>query len=127
MPRLSQSSIPVETEVEKDSFDNRLRTVAYRTATDDISHKGDHLIVAPGYKLGGPWMVYIDNGVMGGLVNAIFWLLGQELADQLLTNHTPMVVKDFWMVFVKHVNTTLPEYMLKRFQTDDGSCPMVVQ
>jgi hypothetical protein len=71
----------------------------------------------------------IDNCVMGGLVNAVYWWLGQDLADELLkSNHT----LDFWMLFVRHVNGTLRKHTLKRYtcidilKTDDTS-PMVVQ
>jgi hypothetical protein len=74
----------------------------------------------------------VDNCVMGGLVNAVYWWLGQDLADELLKSKHTLGVKDFWMLFVRHVNGTLQEYNLKRFtcidilRTDDAT-PMVVQ
>jgi hypothetical protein len=57
----------------------------------------------------------VDNCVMGGLVNAVYWWLGQDLADELLKSNHTLGVKDFWMIFVKHGNGTLCEYNLKRF------------
>ncbi len=74
----------------------------------------------------------VDNCVMGGLVNAVYWWLGQDLADELLKSKHTLGVKDFWMLFVRHVNDTLREYNLKRFtcidilRADDAT-PMVVQ
>ena len=73
-----------------------------------------------------------DNCVMGGLVNAVYWWLGQELADKLLTTHHTLGVKGFWNYFFQDVHTTLTAYNFRRFHCidilkADDSCPMVVQ
>lgn len=73
----------------------------------------------------------VDNCVMGGLANAVFWLLGPDELDQLLKDHS-LTVNDFWMKFVKKVNHVLLEYELKKYscfdilQMDDAY-PVVVQ
>jgi hypothetical protein len=49
----------------------------------------------------------VDNCVMGGLINAVFWLLG-------LLNHSSPSADRFWYNFVKKVSGSLHgEYRLK--------------
>ena len=72
-----------------------------------------------------------DNCVMGGLANAVFWMLGPDESDQLLQNFSPTITK-FWEDFSKHVNQVMTEYLLKKVEcnnvlTMDDSCPVVVQ
>lgn len=72
-----------------------------------------------------------DNCVMGGLVNAVFWMLGPNESDQLLHNHSP-TIDQFWLAFVKTVNHHLCEYELKKFNCidilkADDTFPVVVQ
>jgi hypothetical protein len=74
----------------------------------------------------------VDNCVMGGLVNAIFWMIGPDESDALLMNFTP-VVDQFWDLFVRHVSKVLgKKYVLKKMYTTDvlqmdDTCPVVVQ
>jgi hypothetical protein len=73
----------------------------------------------------------IDNCVMGGLANAVFWMLGPNQSDQLLHNFSP-TVDQFWLVFVKTVNHYLCEHEMKKFYcidilTADDTFPVVVQ
>ena len=75
----------------------------------------------------------VDNCVMGGLVNAVFWKMGPQQADKLLSNYTPAVInEDLWDGFVQHINRLLTGYLMKRFMAYgdvlllDDLYPMVV-
>lgn len=66
-----------------------------------------------------------------GLINAIFWMLGPDPADDLLKNHSPSI-NWFWFHFVKHVNGILQGYLLTKCKCQDilkmdHSCFVVVQ
>jgi hypothetical protein len=73
----------------------------------------------------------VDNCVMGGFANDVFWFSGPESSDTLLKDFSPSITK-FWFHFVTHVNRVLKNYMLKKYvcddilNMDDGS-PVVVQ
>jgi hypothetical protein len=75
----------------------------------------------------------VDNCVMGGLVNAVFWFIGPHHADALLQNHSLPSVDSFWYNFVKKVNGSLRDgYQLTKFKCQnilevDDSCPVVAQ
>ena len=60
----------------------------------------------------------IDNCAIGGLGNAIFWMIGQEAADQLLQFEMPEA-KLFWNKFVIHIQKTLPSYRVQRIKCND--------
>jgi hypothetical protein len=75
----------------------------------------------------------VDNCVMGGLVNAVYWMLGPDQSDLLLSGFVPAAIQDLWQNFVIHVNHVLREgYWLKRLKTPlptldiDDSYPLVV-
>ena len=73
----------------------------------------------------------VDNCVMGGFANAVFWFSGPESSDTLLKDFSVSITK-FWFHFVTHVNLVLKNYVLKKYvcddilNMDDGS-PVVVQ
>ena len=72
-----------------------------------------------------------DNCAMGGLANAVFWILGPDESDQLLQNFSPRLTH-FWEDFAKHVNQVMTAFLLLKFEcndvlTMDDSCPVVVQ
>ena len=60
----------------------------------------------------------MDNCVLGGLVNAAFWLLGPHESEALLRDFTPIIIQELWFKFVQHVNCVLrPGHVLKRVKT----------
>ena len=68
---------------------------------------------------------------MGGLANAVFWMLGPDECDQMLKEPIP-IPKHFWMEFNKTVNNLLIGYELRRLKCGDILCmddslPVVVQ
>jgi hypothetical protein len=73
----------------------------------------------------------VDNCVMGGFTNAVFWFSGPESSDTLLKDFSLSITK-FLFHFVTHVNRVLKNYVLKKYvcydilNMDDGS-PVVVQ
>jgi hypothetical protein len=54
----------------------------------------------------------VDNCVMGGLINAVFWMIGPNPAKNLLKDHSP-ALNWFWFHFVKHVNGVFKGHLLK--------------
>jgi hypothetical protein len=75
----------------------------------------------------------VDNCVMGGLANAVFWMFGPEASEALLKNFSP-TVNEFWFRFVKHVNHSMMPFsmLLKKVKQPDvlkmeDSFPVVVQ
>jgi hypothetical protein len=73
----------------------------------------------------------VDNCVMGGFADAVYWLLGPVQADDLL-KFTSVKAEMFWGNFIKHVHSSLNEYRMHRMKRvdllqDDDSMPMVVQ
>jgi hypothetical protein len=73
----------------------------------------------------------VDNCVMGGFVNAVFWFIGPELSDTLMKDFS-LSITEFWFHFVTHVNRVLKNYVLKKYVCDDilkmDDCsPVVVQ
>jgi hypothetical protein len=73
----------------------------------------------------------IDNCLLGGLANAIFWMVDQDSADRLLNNYIPVQVSRL-KHFSVHVNKTLLGYALNTFTCSDvlksEDCfPMVIQ
>jgi hypothetical protein len=70
---------------------------------------------------------------MGGLVNAMFWMLGPDQSENLLRGYTPTLIQNLWHKFVMHVNHVLRDhYLLKRLKTAmaimdiDDMYPLVV-
>ncbi len=75
----------------------------------------------------------VDNCVIGGLVNAVYWMLGPDESDALLKDFTPTVLDKIWFKFVQQVNRVLHNgYLLKRIKTQvgvlqvDDAYPLVV-
>jgi hypothetical protein len=73
----------------------------------------------------------VDNCVMGGFANAVFWFSGPESSDTLLKDFSLSITK-FWFHFVTHVNRVLKNYVLKKYNCDDilnmdDGSPVVVQ
>jgi hypothetical protein len=73
----------------------------------------------------------VDNCVMGGLANAVFWMTGPDSSDGLLSTFSP-IIEEFWFGFVKHVNHSLKNFLLKKLKCSDilkmdDSLPVVVQ
>jgi hypothetical protein len=75
----------------------------------------------------------VDNCVMCGLVNAVYWMMGPDKSDLLLREFLPAVIKELWEKFVMHVNFVLRgDYWMKRLKTTsatldiDDSYPLVV-
>ena len=73
----------------------------------------------------------VDNCVMGGFANAVFWFSGPESSDTLLKDFS-LSITEFWFHFVTHVNRVLKNYVLKKYVCDDilrmdDSSPVVVQ
>ncbi len=62
-----------------------------------------------------------DNCVIGGLVNAVFWMLGPDESDALLRDFKPTIIQELWFKFVQHINWALRPagYLLKRFKTQE--------
>ena len=61
----------------------------------------------------------VDNCVMGGLVNAVFWKMGPQQADKFLSNYTPAVINEnLWDGFVQQINRSLTGYLMKRFMAE---------
>jgi hypothetical protein len=50
-----------------------------------------------------------DICVLGGLANAVFWMIGLDPAKDLLHNFSPMM-DSFWFHFVQHVNGVMRGY-----------------
>jgi hypothetical protein len=73
----------------------------------------------------------VENCVMGGLANAVFWMMGPDECNQLLGNFHPSPLF-FWRDFQQHVSSVLKQYDLVTFQCKnvldmDDSCPVVIQ
>jgi hypothetical protein len=75
----------------------------------------------------------VDNCVMGGLANAVFWMFGPEASEALLKNFSP-AVDEFWFRFVKHFNHSMMPFsmLLKKVKHPhvlkmEDSFPVVVQ
>jgi hypothetical protein len=73
----------------------------------------------------------VDNCVMGGFTNAVFWFSGPESSNTLLKDFSLSITK-FWFHFVTHVNRVLKNYVLKKYVCDDilnmdDVSPVVVQ
>jgi hypothetical protein len=73
----------------------------------------------------------VDNCVLGGFANAVFWFSGPESSDTLLKDFSLSITK-FWFHFVTHVNRVLKNYVLKKYVRDDilrmdDASPVVVQ
>ena len=73
----------------------------------------------------------VDNCLMGGLANAVFWKFGKETADQLLEEFIPMTV-GCWTLFNTHVNKIVKGHTLHKITcpnvlTWDDDFPLVVQ
>ncbi len=75
----------------------------------------------------------MDNCVLGGLVNAVFWLLGPHESEALLRDFTPIISQKLWFKLVQHVNGVLhPSPVVKRVKTEeallkvDNTFPLVV-
>jgi hypothetical protein len=49
----------------------------------------------------------VDKCVMGGLVNAVYWVLGPDRSDLLLKDFFPAAIQELWQKFVMHVNLVL--------------------
>jgi hypothetical protein len=74
-----------------------------------------------------------DVCVLGGLVNAVFWMIGLDPAKDLLHNYS-LTMDSFWFHFVQHVNGVMHEYgyLLRKLKCQDvlemdDSLPVVVQ
>jgi hypothetical protein len=74
-----------------------------------------------------------DVCVLGGLANAVFWMIGLDPAKDLLHNYSP-TMDSFWFHFVQHVNGVMRGYgyLLRKLKCQDilemdGSLPVVVQ
>ena len=72
-----------------------------------------------------------NNCLVGGLANAVFWMCGSKISDQLLEKFIPIQF-ECWNLFVQHVHSCVPGYHLrKRVCTNvlevDDSLPLVVQ
>ena len=71
---------------------------------------------------------------MGGLVNAVFWMLGPQEADDLLHDYKSTIIDEIWFKFVQHVNHVLrSRFILKRLKQAvedilliDDTYPLVV-
>jgi hypothetical protein len=50
-----------------------------------------------------------DVCVLGGLANAVFWMIDLDPAKDLLHNYSP-TMDSFWFHFVQHVNGVMHEY-----------------
>jgi hypothetical protein len=75
----------------------------------------------------------VDNCVIGGLVNAVYWMLGPDESDALLKDFTPTFLDKIWFKFVQQVNRVLHNGdLLKRIKTQvgvlqvDDAYPLVV-
>jgi hypothetical protein len=75
----------------------------------------------------------IDVCVLGGLANAVFWMIGLDPAKDLLHNYSP-TMDSFWFHFVQHVNGIMRDYgyLLRKLNCQDilkmdDSLPVVVQ
>jgi hypothetical protein len=74
-----------------------------------------------------------DVCVLGGLVNAGFWMIGLDPAKDLLHNYSP-TMDSFWFHFVQHVDGVMRNYgyLLRKLKCQDilemdDSLPVVVQ
>jgi hypothetical protein len=72
-----------------------------------------------------------DNCLVGGLANAVFWMLGRKEANKLLEKNLPINI-DCWFFFLKHVHACLPGHFLKKVTCNDvlqldDTLPLVVQ
>jgi hypothetical protein len=74
-----------------------------------------------------------DVCVLGGLANAVFWMIGLDPAKDLLHNYSP-TMDSFWFHFVQHVNGVMHEYgyLLRKLKCQDvlqmdDALPVVVQ
>jgi hypothetical protein len=74
-----------------------------------------------------------DVCVLGGLSNAVFWMIGLDPAKDLLHNYSP-TMDSFWFHFVQHVNGVMHEYgyLLRKLKCQDvlqmdDALPVVVQ
>jgi hypothetical protein len=74
-----------------------------------------------------------DICVLGGLANAVFWMIGLDPAKDLLHNYSP-TMDSFWFHFVQHVNGVMHEYgyLLRKLKCQDvlemdDSLPVVIQ
>jgi hypothetical protein len=58
--------------------------------------------------------------VLGGLANAVFWMIGLDSAKILLRNYSP-TMDSFWFHFVQHVNGVMREYgyLLRKLKCQD--------
>jgi hypothetical protein len=73
----------------------------------------------------------VNNCLMGGLANAVFWTCGQPVADELLAEFIALKA-NCWNSFVRHVNATVPKHCLAKISCLDvllwdDSYPLVVQ
>jgi hypothetical protein len=73
----------------------------------------------------------VDNCVLVGLTNAVFWMSGPDRAKDLLWNYSSSI-DYFWFHSVQHVNWVLRGYLLRKIKCQDilemdDSCPVVVQ
>jgi hypothetical protein len=74
----------------------------------------------------------VNNCVMGGLANAVYWLCGPDQATDLLQFTTLNVTSRFWDRFIQHVHGSLKENRMRRLKRvdllhADDTMPMVVQ
>jgi hypothetical protein len=75
----------------------------------------------------------VDNCVMGGLIKAVYWMMGPDKSDLLLRDFLPAVIEELWQKFVMHVHFVLRgNYWTKRLKTTsatldiDNLYPLVV-
>ena len=73
----------------------------------------------------------VDNCLMGGVANAVFYLCGKERSDELLQAEITLSV-GCWQKFANHVTRVMKGYSLRRIKCQnilswDVSLPMVVQ
>ena len=74
----------------------------------------------------------VDNCLIGGFANAVFWMFGEEKSDQLLQKELPVGFL-CWNLFVNHVTVCLPKYFLRKLHNCqdvldlDDQLPLVVQ
>ena len=72
-----------------------------------------------------------DNCLMGGLANAVFWMVGSDMADLLLREYIPMNV-NCWNSFVQHVQACVKGYRVRKIVCQNvlewnDTFPLVVQ
>jgi hypothetical protein len=60
----------------------------------------------------------VDNCVMGGLANAVFWMRRPNLSDAFLNGFTRNI-SEFCFGWVKQVHSALKEYLLKKCKCPD--------